>query len=221
MAGEELILLNFWPSMFGARVRIALAEKGLRYEEKAEDLPYKSRLLRKMNPIYKKVPVLIHNGKPVCESLIIVEYIDEMWSDRAPLLPSDPSARAHARFWAAFIDKKLHGLGNRITWHESKEEVEECKKELIKILKVLEDVLGEKPYLGGEVFGFLDIALMGYYPSFHTYETCANFRIEDECPKLMEWAKRCLERESVSNSLSDPNKLLHMVMRSRHQFGLD
>ncbi|KAL0320551.1 UNVERIFIED_CONTAM: putative glutathione S-transferase [Sesamum radiatum] len=48
MAGDqELILLNFWPSMFGARVRVALAEKGLSYEEKEEDLPYKSRLLRK------------------------------------------------------------------------------------------------------------------------------------------------------------------------------
>ncbi|KAL0320550.1 UNVERIFIED_CONTAM: putative glutathione S-transferase [Sesamum radiatum] len=116
---------------------------------------------------------------------------------------------------------QIHGLGNKITWHESKNEVEESKKELIKILKQLEDVLGEKPYFGGDVFGFLDIALMGYYPSFHTYETCANFSIEAECPKLMEWAKRCLERDTVSKSLTDPDKLCDMVMRSRKKFGLD
>ncbi|KAL0301301.1 UNVERIFIED_CONTAM: putative glutathione S-transferase parC [Sesamum radiatum] len=219
MAGEELILLNFWPSMFGARVRIALAEKGLRYEEKAEDLPYKSPLLRKMNPIYKKVPVLIHNGKPVCESLIIVEYIDQVWSDRAPLLPSHPHARAQARFWADFIDKKIHGLANKITWHESKDEVEESKKELVKTLKVLEGVLGDKPYFGGEAFGFLDIALMGYYPSFLTYETRAHFSIEAECPTLMEWAKRCLQRDTVSKSLTDSNKICDMVMRTRKNFG--
>ncbi|KAK4420465.1 putative glutathione S-transferase parC [Sesamum alatum] len=220
MAGEELILLNFWPSMFGARVKIALAEKGLRYEEKEEDLPYKSRLLRKMNPIYKKVPVLIHNGKPVCESLIIVEYIDEVWSDRVPLLPSHPYERAQARFWADYIDKKIYRAANIISWH-SKYEVEEGKKELMEALKQLEGVLGDKAYFGGEVFGFVDIALMGFYMCFHTYETCANFSIEVECPKLMEWGKRCFKRETVSKSLAGPNKICDLVMSSRKKFGLD
>ena len=72
-------LLDFWPSMFGMRVRIALAEKGVAYEYVEEDLKNKSPLLLQMNPIHKKIPVLIHNGKPVCESSIIVEYIDEVW----------------------------------------------------------------------------------------------------------------------------------------------
>jgi glutathione S-transferase len=58
--------------------------------------------------IYKKIPVLIHDGKPISESLIIVQYIDEVWSDKAPLLPSDPYQRAQAHFWADFIDKKVY-----------------------------------------------------------------------------------------------------------------
>ncbi|KIO47673.1 hypothetical protein SQ11_16020, partial [Nitrosospira sp. NpAV] len=72
-------MLDFWPSPFGMRVRIALAEKEIKYEYKEEDLRNKSDLLLKMNPVHKKIPVLIYNGKPVCESLIQVQYIDEIW----------------------------------------------------------------------------------------------------------------------------------------------
>lgn len=35
---EEVILLNFWSSVFGARVKIALEEKSIGYEETEEDL---------------------------------------------------------------------------------------------------------------------------------------------------------------------------------------
>ena len=107
-----MILMDFWPSMFGMRVRLALAEKGVKYEYREEDLENKSQLLLQMNPVHKKIPVLVHNGKPICESLIIVQYIDEVWKDRAPLLPSDPYQRAQARFWADFVDKKVSLLPN-------------------------------------------------------------------------------------------------------------
>lgn len=104
---DEIILLDTDVSMFGMRVRIALKEKGLQYEYKEENLANKSPLLLQMNPIHKKIPVMIHNGKPICESLIIVQYIDEVWNDRNPLLPSHPYQRAQARFWADYVDKKV------------------------------------------------------------------------------------------------------------------
>ena len=104
---DEIVLLSTWPSMFGTRVRVALAEKGLKYEYKEEDLWNKSPLLLMMNPVHKKIPVLIHNGKPISESMIIVEYIDEVWNHKSPLLPTDPYQRAQARFWADYVDKKV------------------------------------------------------------------------------------------------------------------
>jgi len=105
---DEVTLLNFWASPFGMRVKIALAEKEVKYEYSEQDLMNgKSDLLLQMNPVYKKIPVLVHRGKPVCESLIIVQYIDDVWRDKAPLLPSDPYERAQSMFWADFIDKKV------------------------------------------------------------------------------------------------------------------
>lgn len=107
---DEVILLDFWPSMFGMRTRIALEEKNVIFDYREQDLWNKSPILLEMNPVHKKIPVLIHNGKPVCESLIQMEYIDEVWPSKTPLLPSDPYKRAHAKFWGDFIDKKVINL---------------------------------------------------------------------------------------------------------------
>lgn len=105
---EEVKVLGAWPSPFVMRPRIALNLKGVGYEFLEEEIGTKSELLLKSNPVYKKIPVLIHNGKPICESMIIVEYIDEVWADgKASILPSDPYDRAIARFWAVYIDDKV------------------------------------------------------------------------------------------------------------------
>ncbi|XVF41530.1 hypothetical protein PTKIN_Ptkin01aG0286700 [Pterospermum kingtungense] len=201
---DEVVLLDFWPSSFAMRVKIALEEKGIKYERKQEDLLFnKSPLLLQTNPIHKKVPVLIHNGKPISESLIIVRYIDEVWNHKSvPLLPSDPYQRSQALFWADYIDKKIYGLGRRI-WM-GKEDQEEAKEELMQTLKTLEGVLGDKLYFGGERIGFVDVALVPFTSWFYTYKTCGNFSIEEGCPKLIAWAKRCKENKSVSKALPDP-----------------
>ncbi|KAI3715956.1 hypothetical protein L6452_22951 [Arctium lappa] len=219
MGGSETVLLDFWPSMFGMRVRIALAEKGVEYEYKEQDLANKSSLLLEMNPIHKKIPVLIHNGKPVLESGIIVQYIDETWKDKSPLMPSDPYVRAQARFWADYVDKKVYDASKKI-WMLKGEEQETAKKEFIEILKVLEGQIGEKPYFMGESFGYADIALVPFYCWFYTYETLGNFSIEKECPKLIAWAKRCMQKDSVSKTLPDSHKLYEAFLEMKKKFGL-
>lgn len=105
---QSVVLLNCFVSPFGNRVRIALARKGVAYEEKAENLAAKSPLLLSSNPVHTKVPVLLVANKPVCESLVILEFIDEAFPHAGkPLLPADPFARAHDRFWATYIDTKV------------------------------------------------------------------------------------------------------------------
>ncbi|XP_030967209.1 probable glutathione S-transferase [Quercus lobata] len=217
---DEVVLLDFWPSMFGMRVRIALAEKGIEYEYKEEDLGNKSPLLLQMNPIHKKIPVLIHNGKPVCESLIIVQYIDEVWKDRSPLLPTDPYQRAHARFWADYVDKKVYEVSRKI-WTSKGEEKEAGKKEFFEIFKTLEGELGDKPYFGAETFGFVDLSLIPFYSWFYAIETFGEFNMEAECPKIVAWAKRYLQKETVAKTLPDQKKVYEFVGQMRKRFGLE
>ncbi|XP_073107716.1 glutathione S-transferase U25 [Elaeis guineensis] len=206
MAQDEVVLLDFWTSPYALRVRIALAEKGVAYQHKEENLWDKSPLLLNSNPVHKKIPVLIHNGKPVCESLIILQYIDEVWSDRCPLLPKDPQQRANVRFWADFFEKKIDASGS-LTWRVKGEAQVAAKNEFITQLKLLEDELAENPFFGGETFGYMDVVFVSFASWFYAYEKSANFSIEEECPRLTAWKKRCVERESVSKNIPEPEKI--------------
>lgn len=78
-------------------MKLALNFKGLSYEYEEEDLANKSDLLLESNPVNKKVPVFIHNGVPIYESLAMLEYIDEVYRGMgSSLLPADPYQRARA-----------------------------------------------------------------------------------------------------------------------------
>lgn len=108
MAEESKVILHgMWASPYAKRVELALELKGVPYEYVEEDLVNKSELLIKYNPVHKKVPVLVHNGKAIAESLVILEYIDETWKNSPKLLPDEPYKRAQVRFWSKFIQEQV------------------------------------------------------------------------------------------------------------------
>ncbi|TXG53578.1 hypothetical protein EZV62_018834 [Acer yangbiense] len=161
MEDNKVVLLDWWASPFSMRVKVALAEKGIKYESKEQNLFNKSQELLEANPVHKKIPVLIHDGKSICESLVILQYIDEVWHDKSPLLPSDPYQRSQARFWADYVEKKLYITGWRV-WTGKGEDQEVAKKELIELLKTMEGELGDKHFFGGDTIGFLDVVLVPF-----------------------------------------------------------
>ncbi|KAL6175511.1 hypothetical protein ACLB2K_052151 [Fragaria x ananassa] len=97
MAKQNMVILyGTWTIPYVKRVELTL---------KVKDLRNKSPMLLKLNPIHKKVPVLVHNGKAITESLVIIEYIDETWKTGPRILPQDPYKRSQIRIWASYIQQ--------------------------------------------------------------------------------------------------------------------
>jgi glutathione S-transferase len=87
-----------------ARVRIALAEKGLVPETIEIDLSNRPDWIYDLNPT-GRVPVL-DDGFVLPESLVIMEYLDERYPAH-PLLPAGAAARARARIAVHRFDANL------------------------------------------------------------------------------------------------------------------
>ncbi|HET7128436.1 MAG TPA: glutathione S-transferase family protein [Gaiellaceae bacterium] len=85
-----------------ARVRIALAEKGIDHEVVEVDLGNRPQWLLDLNPPRGRVPVL--DGLP--ESGVIMEFLEELHPDPT-LLPAEPGERASARLLIHRFDANL------------------------------------------------------------------------------------------------------------------
>ncbi|KAK8488823.1 hypothetical protein V6N11_025337 [Hibiscus sabdariffa] len=129
--------------------------------KRANEAMEKSSLLLKYNPVHQKISVPVHNGKPIAESLVILEYIDETWRNYLVLLPQDPYERSMARFWAKFIGEKILITARKVNFTTGKEQ-ELVVKELTQQLKLLDNELKGKPYFAGEAIGYLDIMVVNF-----------------------------------------------------------
>ncbi|OMO97346.1 hypothetical protein COLO4_14685 [Corchorus olitorius] len=213
MAEEEVKVFGAWASPFTRRVELALKIKGVQYEDIEEEnidvLKNICPLLLNYNPVHKKVPVLLHNGKPIAESLVIIEYIDETWKVN-PILPENPYEKAMARFWANFIDEKcLPAIWKAGMWSPEGER-EKAAEEACGCLKTLESALGGNRFFGGDKVGLVDIAanFIAYWLRIIQEVTGQELLSAEKFPVLFKWADEFVNCSIVKETLPPKDKLV-------------
>lgn len=104
-----LVLYHHNISVCAQKVRIALAEKQIPHELRHINLMKAEQVTPEFLAVNPKgvVPAIVHNGNPVTESTVILEYLEDAFPER-PLRPASPLARARMRVWMQVPDVSLH-----------------------------------------------------------------------------------------------------------------
>ncbi|KAJ0978951.1 hypothetical protein J5N97_014425 [Dioscorea zingiberensis] len=211
LKSQTVKLHGHWASSYSHRVQLALHLKGVKYEYIEEDLENKSPSLLSCNPVYKKVPVLVHGDCPIAESLVILKYVDEVWKAN-PIMPvDDPYERAMISFWCHFVDDKLgKSFGDVLS--SSGEGQAEAIEEFGKNLMYLEQKLAENgtQFFGGEKIGMLDIVIgCGTY-WLAAFEELLGVKLIDPnlFPHFIAWKQRFIEVEQVKEVIPPAAKLM-------------
>ncbi|XP_015941781.1 probable glutathione S-transferase [Arachis duranensis] len=218
---EDIKVLGFWSSPYVHRVIWALKLKGISYEYIEVERHGKSQLLLQSNPVYNKVPVLIHGGKSIAESMVILQYIEDTWPHN-PLLPQDPYERALARFWIKFGEDSTASITD-LFMRPSKDEEEraiaiEKAKETLKVME--EKGLGDKKFFGGNNIGMVDIAYGLLCHWLEGLEEITGLKLIDpsQFPRLHAWTQNFKQVPLIKENLPDYEKLLVHLQWRRQQY---
>jgi glutathione S-transferase len=172
-----------------ARVRIALAEKGIEYETVEVDLDDRPSWIYEKNPL-GRVPVLEEDTFVLAESAVIDEYLDDRYPD-PPLWPADPADRALGRMLVFRFDELSR------PYYAVRRGEDGARERLDAALGTLDAVLQKQELLSGREFGLADIA---YVP----WILRARDRMEvdlERFPALAEWVGRLEQRSSIAAEL--------------------
>lgn len=193
-----------------ARVRIALAEKGLtnKVEFVSVDVPNgehrKPEFLAK-NPS-GAVPVLeLDDGTTIAECTAITEYLDHLFGETT-LTGRTPQERAvihmmQRRAEADLLDALTNyfhhatpGLGPDLETNQFADWGKHQLKKAIAGMHYLNGVLAKTPYLAGEQFSMADITAFAGL----SFANFAKIEVPAECGHLKAWHERISQRPSVA-----------------------
>lgn len=210
MTGGSLRLYSFWRSSAAYRVRIALGLKELSYEIEPVHLlkdggKQHTPEFNELNP-QEFVPVLIHGNRVLRQSMAIMEYLDDVWSDN-PLLPPVPRDAQRARAIAQMITCDIHPLNNLrvMQYLESQFKATQAQKDewmkhwISAGFDAVEKVLADNPSTGsfceGDIPTMADCCLV---PQVYNAE---RFKVSMKpYPTIARINKECLELEAFKQA---------------------
>ncbi len=113
MSTDPIVLYTYWRSSCSYRVRFALAAKGIVHESIPVNIlkgEHRSTEHHARNPM-GYVPCLVVDGRPLIESVAILEFLEERFPSPA-LLPKDPFDRANVRALVELVNAGTQPLQN-------------------------------------------------------------------------------------------------------------
>jgi maleylacetoacetate isomerase len=126
----KVVLHSYWRSSCSWRVRIALALKGVEYDYKAVHLVKNEQMdpcyVKALNPS-EEVPTLEIDGHTLCQSLAIIEYLEETRPE-PPLLPKGAADRAKVRQLSDMVAQAIQPVQNLrclrkiMGWYDDKDD---------------------------------------------------------------------------------------------------
>jgi glutathione S-transferase len=198
----EITLFSARACPFAHRTRLVLAEKQLDFELVEIDLQNKPAWFHTVSN-YGKVPALQHGEVRVVESAIVNEYLDEVFPEPA-LLPSEPAARATARFWIDYANTRFVPAWGALLRGSTEAGRSSGRASLLESLeyietRALQSSSREGPYWFGANPGLVDFS---FFPWFERWAALEHYRGAIPLAKfdgLRRWREALAARASVKN----------------------
>ena len=195
-------------SNYHNKILIALYEKGIPFEEDCNVRPSQQPEYLGLSPM-GKVPYAEVNGALLCESEVILEYLEEAYPQK-PLLPKDPLARAKVRELVTVMELHVELVARRLyaglfssapLSDGAKQSVE---KELAKGIRALKALAKFSPYVAGSQFTVADCAAAVHFPLISLATKAAYGRdFLEEIPQVKPYLKMLGERPAVAKVNAD------------------
>lgn len=194
----KLTLISHALCPYVQRAVIALNEKHVDYERIDIDLRAKPDWFLAASPL-GKTPVLLVDGKPIFESAVICEYLEDTI---APALhPPDALERAQHRAWIEFASVTLNAIWNFYTACD-----DAAYDAAVKILgnrfSQIEKALSEGPYFAGKPFSLVDAAFGPVFRYFDVFDAASGIDLFSSRPKTHAWREALAQRPSIRTAVT-------------------
>ncbi|KIJ24739.1 hypothetical protein M422DRAFT_39036 [Sphaerobolus stellatus SS14] len=199
----DVTLYAGWFCPFVQRTWIALEEKGIPYQYKEENPYHKDKEFLKLSP-KGLVPALVYKGRPIHESLVINEFLEDAFPDTKPLLPADPYERAQIRIAIDHVTKSIIPTFFKVLQSQEKDAQQAALKSLYEAFNAFAArFIGDGPFFAGKDLSLADLALIPWIGRLYIIEKNRGFDISNTDAKFQAWAKYVTEMESFKKTTSD------------------